>query len=120
MLLRQFTLSLAIALTAGVFALDVATGRGIDLWLCYLIPISLASFSLGARYGYATALLACAFQFFTAKLFGGSYLGLVAFLAERGTEATIYVVCAYLVGLLGVVKNGPSPLLPLDSPTSSH
>ena len=60
MSLRNTILAFTIALTAGAFTLDYATGRDIDLWVLYLVPVALGSFALGARYGYALAVFAAA------------------------------------------------------------
>ena len=90
----------AIALMGGVLTLDYVTGRDIDLWLLYVIPIGIVSLLLGARFGYALTFLAAAFLFVTTMLFGIHYPSITAFASDRGIEALVFLVCAYLIGAI--------------------
>lgn len=117
MSLRNTILGFTIAVTACVFMLDYATGRDIDLWLLYLVPVALGSFALGARYGYALAIFAAALLFVTAKLFGTPYPSVAAFLSERGAEAALYLVCAYLIGLVRMSIASSDGRGPIDAPS---
>ena len=117
MSLRNATLAIAIAMMGGIFMLDYATGRDIDLWLLYLVPIGLVSFVLGARYGYALTLVAALLLLATSGLYNHALPTIRAFLSERGTEATVYVVCVYLLGLLRLVIGGADGTSPLDTPS---
>jgi hypothetical protein len=120
MSLRNAALAIAIAMMGGIFMLDFATGREIDLWLLYLAPIGLASFMLGARYGYALTLAAGLLLLATTGLYQQAIPTLGVFLADRGTEATVYVVCVYMIGLLRLVVGGGEGNSPLDTPTGMH
>ena len=115
--LRNAALAIAIAMMGVIFRLDFATGREIDLWLLYLAPIGLASFVLGARYGYALTLVAGLLLLATTGLYQHALPTLGAFLADRGTEATVYVVCVYIIGLLRLVVADADSRQPLDTPT---
>lgn len=117
MSLRNTILAFTIALTAGVFMLDYATGRDIDLWPLYLVPVALGSFALGARYAYALAILAAAFLLMTTKLFGISYPSMAVFLSERGFEAVLYLVCAYLIGQVRMIVASSDGRSPIDAHT---
>jgi hypothetical protein len=120
MSLRNATLAFAIAMMGGIFMLDFATGREIDLWLLYLAPIGLVSFVLGARYGYALTLATGLLLLATTGLYQNALPTLGAFLADRGTEATVYVVCVYFIGLLRLVVGGADGTSPIDTPTGMN
>lgn len=117
MSLRNTILAFTGALTAGAFALDFATGRDIDLWVLYLAPVALTSFALGARYGYAMAIVAAAFLVATTKLLGTSYPSLAALFGERGSESALYLACAYLIGMLRMTIAGSDDRSPIDAPS---
>lgn len=120
MSLRNTTLAIAIAMMGGIFMLDYATGREIDLGLLYLVPIGLASFVLGARYGYALTLAAGLLLLATTGLYQHALPTLSAYFADHGTEATVYVVCVYFIGLLRLVVGGANGTSPLDTPTGMN
>jgi len=117
MSLRNATLIIAIALMGGIFMLDYATGRDIDLWLLYLVPIGLVSFVLGARYGYAVTLAAAMLLLATTWMYNHAMPTILAFLSERGTEATVYVIAVYLIGILRLAVADADARQPLDTPT---
>ena len=115
--LRKSVLALAIALTGCVCMLDYVSDLAFDLWLLYLVPIGLASFVLGARFGYALALLAGAWQFLTSGLPGSAYPSITTFVGEHGAAASAYVVCAYVIGVMRVLHVRPDAGGPLDALT---
>jgi len=120
MSLRIVTLVIALALMGGIFIVDYAIGRQMDLWLLYLIPIGLASFVLGARYGYALTLATALLLLATSFLHQHAFPSLSTFLAERGTEATVYVVSVYIIGLVRLAVRGTHGGSPMDTPTRMH
>jgi len=120
MSLRIVTLVVASALMGGNFIVDCATGREVDLWLLYLIPIGLASFVLGARYGYALTLAAALLLVATRVLQQHAFPSLSTFLTERGTEATVYVVSVYIIGLVRLAVRGTDGGTRMDTPTRMH
>ena len=97
--------------------LDYASGPAFDLWLLYLVPIGLASFVLGAGYGYALALLAGALQFLTSGLPGSAYPSIATFVDKHGAAASVYVVCAYVIGMIRVLRARADAGGPLDALT---
>lgn len=97
--------------------LDYASGPAFNLWLLYLVPIGLASFVLGAGYGYALALLAGALQFLTSGLPGSAYPSIATFVGEHGAAASVYVVCAYVIGVIRVLHARADAGGPLDALT---
>lgn len=97
--------------------LDYASGPAFDLWLLYLAPIGLASFVLGARFGYALALLAGVLQFLSGGLPGSAYPSITTFVGEHGAAASVYVVCAYVIGVIRVLHARPDAGGPLDALT---
>ncbi len=117
MLLRNATLAIAIVMMGGIAMLDYAAGHEVDLWLLYLVPIGLVSFVLGARYGYAMTLAAALLLLVTSRLHAPDWPTIGAFLSERGTETTVYVVSVYLLGLLRLVVGGTHGSKRLDAPT---
>jgi hypothetical protein len=114
---RSTTLAIAVVMMGGIFMLDFATGHGLDLGPLYLVPIGLASFVLGARYGYALALLAGLLLLASTRLHEHAFPTLSAFVGDCGTEATVYVVCIYVIGLLRLAVAGEDGKRPLDTPT---
>lgn len=114
---RNTVLALAIALMGCVCMLDYASGPAADMWLLYLVPIGVASFVLGARYGYALTLLAGVLQFLTSGVPGGAYPSIATFVSEHGAAASVYVVCAYVIGVVRMLGRQAEAGGPIDALT---
>ena len=115
--MRNTVLALAVALTGSICMLDYVSGPGTGIWLFYLAPIVLASFVLGARYGYALILLAFVLQFLTSGLPGSAYPSFATFASEHGAAASVYVVCTYVVGVMRTLRRLADAGGPLDALT---
>ena len=99
MTLRNSTLLVAAILMAGIFALDYAVGREIDLWLLYVIPVGVASLVIGPRYGYVLAGIATGLLYLSGYLLGNPYTTTAAFVFDRTSEGVAFFLLAYLIGL---------------------
>ncbi len=115
--MRNTVLALAVALTGGICMLDYASGPRSETWLLYLAPIGLASFVLGARYGYVLILLAGVLQFLTSGLPGVAYPSFATFVGEHGAAASVYVVCVYVAGVMRALRRQMGAGGPLDALT---
>lgn len=115
--MRKPVLALAIALTGCLCMLDYASGPAAEMWWLYLAPIGVASFTLGARYGYALILLAGVLQFLTSGAPGSAYPSLAAFFNEHGAAVSVYVVCAYVVGMARILRRHANVGSPMDALT---
>ena len=98
--LRILILRLAALLMAVIFALDYAVGRDFDLWLLYLVPISLASVVLGPRYGYGCALAATGLLLLGDSVVGSRYASGAALALDRASESIAYLLLVFLIGVV--------------------
>ena len=55
--------------------------------------------------------------FVTAELFGIPYPSVAAFLSDRGAEVAVYLVCAYLIGLVRMSIASSDGRSPIDAPS---
>ena len=117
MSLRNTTLAITFALLAGIFMLDCATGRDFNLWFVYLLPVGFASFVLGARYGYGVTLATALLLLATTGIYDRAIPTIRDFISIRGTEATVFVICVYLIGLMRLAIAGVDGKQAPDTPS---
>jgi|GEM_PF-3290023 len=110
-------LVLVAALMGCLCMLDVASGPGSEMWLLYLVPIGVASFVLGARYGYALTLLAGVLQFLTSGVPGSAYPSIAVFVSDHGAAASVYVVVAFVIGVMRMLSRPSVSGGPIDALT---
>jgi len=118
--IRSTVLALVIALTGCICVIDYASGPGTEIWLLYLAPIGAASFVLGARYGYAMTLLAGLLQFVTCGVEGSAFPSVAGFLSDHGAAASVYVVVAYVIGVMRMLRRQGVSGGPIDALTRPH
>lgn len=100
MKLRSTIIFLAALLMAIIFWLDHAVGRELDLWLLYLVPISLAGAVLGPRYGYGCAVAAASLLLVGDIVVGSRYASGAALAMDRASESIVYFLIAFLIGVV--------------------
>ena len=81
--------------------IDVWSGKEINLWVLYCIPICMATWNLGIRAGSVCALLSIVFLAFSAIYFGHIYSTLGYLMAAITSKSLVYFV---FVGLIGALR----------------
>ena len=114
---RISVLALLVALMGCICSLDYTSGPGSEMWLLYLAPIGVASFVLGARYGYALILLAAVLQFLTGGVPGSAFPSIAAFVSDHGAAASVYIVVAYVIGMMRMLRHQNDADGPIDALT---
>ncbi len=97
--IKTLIISIVAVMMAGVYALDFAAGREFNLWLLYLLPIALGTFSLGSGAGYALCALATLLLLLNGQLLGNPFPSTGAFLFDRFSSAMTYALVTFLIGL---------------------
>lgn len=80
--------------------LDLWTGREVNLWLLYCIPMSLATWNLGLRQGYAIAICSTITLFSYGIYYENSFKNMLFFTISYGSKFIIYFVLTHLLGQL--------------------
>ena len=88
-------------LTLIVEMIDVWSGKHVNLWVLYCIPISMATWNLGIRPGFLFALLSTMLLAVSSIYWGHIYSTLGSLTAAITSKSLVYFV---FVGLLGALR----------------
>lgn len=100
-LARHFSFLFYFLLTLLVKMIDVWSGKQINLWVLYCIPISMATWNLGIRAGLVFALLSTMLLAVSAIYWGHIYSTLGYLTAAITSKSLVYFA---FVGLLGALR----------------
>ncbi len=89
-----------IAVSAGIGYADLLTGQEILLTVFYLIPISIAAWFLGAKYGISLSFLSAGLWYYTESTAGREYSSALILYWDTVVLAIFFIVVAYLLGMI--------------------
>ena len=97
--IKTATSCLCLALVGFIGLLDYQAGAELNLWLLYLAPIALGTMVLGVHTGYALSILCASLLFLNGFLLGNPFHTIFAFLVDRASASTVYIVVTFLTGI---------------------
>lgn len=100
-LTRHFSFIFYLLLMLLIEMIDVWSGKEVNLWVLYCIPICMATWNLGIRSGSVCALFSIAFLAFSAIYFGHIYSTLGYLMAAIASKSLVYFV---FVGLISALR----------------